>query len=540
MDAFLTAFKTATWIGSLPFNGHLCLPSEDFCASSAMKHDLFEYTTSSLYKGPMKFIVRFSPLLYPTVGGFGKDSGGQKLITDLCQAARSHGNCALISNGSSAKACKDQRVLLCSNGRKYHQRLDGAQADAYRVTTYIGDKKNSRGSNNSGKALRRRNCTQRDTRCTCSAKIVIRLDQYSFHLVCGVGDNQHRGHPPMSRNEITNRKRFLDAPTLENAAAMAAANILPSQAALFTRSSTGELFTRGQMAYVQGFSRMAQDLMDSSPQGAALPSDMSPSDSMLNYLQKIGASFVCLFHNGNTKEMRGQNRKAARTEGNPVDDGVNLTSLSMVTTMESAPAHKSVPLEVTETADFKEYAQRSRHAVGARDDQDILIACCWVLPDGRRLFQAFPEVVCIDGTHETNNESRPLLTLSVKDSDGNVMVVVRCFAPNERSWLFRWLFQEALPVLLGTQTLRLVKLVMTDGDSQEMAQVDYAIATYLVNAVRSRCGWHLVHQGWRRECRGLGFRKGKRDAARSQVRVIQNWLYSWMRRGVDSKEEYEV
>jgi hypothetical protein len=89
----------------------------------------------------MKFIVRFSPLLYPTVGGFGKDSGGQKLITDLCQAARSHGNCALISNGSSAKACKDQRVLLCSNGRKYHQRLDGAQADAYRVTTYIGDKK---------------------------------------------------------------------------------------------------------------------------------------------------------------------------------------------------------------------------------------------------------------------------------------------------------------------------------------------------------------------------------------------------------------
>jgi hypothetical protein len=119
----------------------------------------------------------------------------------------------------------------------------------------------------------------------------------------------------------------------------------------------------------------------------------------------------------------------------------------MVTTMESSPAHKSVPLEVTETADFKENAQRSRHAVGARDNQDILIACCWVLPDGRRLFQAFPEVVCINGTHETNTESRPLHTLSVKDLDGNAMEVVRCFAPNERSSLFRWLFQEALPVL---------------------------------------------------------------------------------------------
>jgi hypothetical protein len=58
----------------------------------------------------------------------------------------------------------------------------------------------------------------------------------------------------MSRNEITNRKRFLDAPTLENAAAMAAANILPSQAALFTRSSTGELFNKTKQNLIIGFS----------------------------------------------------------------------------------------------------------------------------------------------------------------------------------------------------------------------------------------------------------------------------------------------
>jgi hypothetical protein len=38
----------------------------------------------------------------------------------------------------------------------------------------------------------------------------------------------------MAPNEITNCERFLDVPTLENAAAMADANIRPSQAALFT------------------------------------------------------------------------------------------------------------------------------------------------------------------------------------------------------------------------------------------------------------------------------------------------------------------
>ena len=101
------------------------------------------------------------------------------------------------------------------------------------------------------------------------------------------------------------------------------------------------------------------------------------------------------------------------------------------------------------------------------------------------MFHAFPEVVCVDGTHKTNNESRPLLTLSVKDSNGKVTVVVRCIAPNERSWFFRWLFQEALPVLLGAQSLYSVKLIMTDGDSQEMSQVDFAISSYFVNAVHS-------------------------------------------------------
>ena len=101
------------------------------------------------------------------------------------------------------------------------------------------------------------------------------------------------------------------------------------------------------------------------------------------------------------------------------------------------------------------------------------------------MFHAFPEVLCVDGMHETNNESRPLVTLSVKDSKGKVTVVIRCFAPNERSWFFRWLFQEALPGLLGEESLHSVKLIMTDGDSQEMSQVDFAISTYFVNAVRS-------------------------------------------------------
>jgi MULE transposase domain len=164
-----------------------------------------------------------------------------------------------------------------------------------------------------------------------------------------------------------------------------------------------------------------------------------------------------------------------------------LTSLSVIPTDDTSPFHvKSVPLEVAETPAFKKYALESIRAVGAREDQDILIGCCWVLHEGRHLFHAFPEVLCVDGTHEMTNESRPLVTLSVKDSNGKVAVVVRCIAPNERSWFFRWLFQEALHVHLGdAESLHSVKPVMTDGDLQEMSQVDFAISTYFVNAVRT-------------------------------------------------------
>ncbi len=136
-------------------------------------------------------------------------------------------------------------------------------------------------------------------------------------------------------------------------------------------------------------------------------------------------------------------------------------------------------MDVSENAEFKDYAKNSQDAVGAREDQDILIACCWVLPKGQRHFQSFPEVVGVDGTHEISNESSRLRTLSVKDSNGTVIVVLRCFAPNERTWLFCWFFQEALPMLLARETLQLVKLIMTDGDAQEMAQVDYAVDIFL-------------------------------------------------------------
>ncbi len=65
----LNSFKSAPWIWKLPFNGHFCLLTEEFDPSMLeTTHDLFDFTNGSVNKGPMKYIVRFSSLLYPIAG----------------------------------------------------------------------------------------------------------------------------------------------------------------------------------------------------------------------------------------------------------------------------------------------------------------------------------------------------------------------------------------------------------------------------------------------------------------------------------------
>ena len=230
LDQDLSALKDTTWTASLPFKGHYCYQTDIFNASSETDVDLFAHTKSE-HKG---LCIRFSPSLYPITGGFlGKDSGGRTLISDILQAARSVGNCALVSNGSGGPPTV--RILKCSKFRNYSPSSSfeqggmsctlnqGTGADTYRVTSYTGDKKNARGTKGSGLAMKRRITTLRNNPCTCRAKFTLRFDNNSFFMVCGIGENQHSGHPPLLANEITNRKRFIDPSMLEDVAAMAVA-----------------------------------------------------------------------------------------------------------------------------------------------------------------------------------------------------------------------------------------------------------------------------------------------------------------------------
>jgi MULE transposase domain len=182
--------------------------------------------------------------------------------------------------------------------------------------------------------------------------------------------------------------------------------------------------------------------------------------------------------------------------------------------------------------DMMKYARESRVSVNADDNQDVLLAIVWVLPKGKQLFRAYSEVMFIDGTHKTNKENRPLITMGVKDCYGKMQIILRAFVPNERAWLFRWLFQVATPSLLATSSCELVRLQITDGDSQEMSQLDQALKTVFKNSKRRRC-WHIIEKGWERNVSGLGRTK----EAKHIESEVQNWICSLMK-DIETDGEY--
>ena len=107
------------------------------------------------------------------------------------------------------------------------------------------------------------------------------------------------------------------------------------------------------------------------------------------------------------------------------------------------------------------------------------------------------EVVTVDVVKSTNNEKRPIFTMCGKSTHGKKITILRLFLPHEKTWVFRWLFCVVLPNMFGKPTVNKIRIIISDGDSQEIQQSDNEIAMFLPKILRFRCGWHIVFMGWK-------------------------------------------
>ena len=199
-----------------------------------------------------------------------------------------------------------------------------------------------------------------------------------------------------------------------------------------------------------------------------------------------------------------------------------------------------------------------QHVLQIQDTQEMMVGIAYGRPFELQQFSLFHVCMHIDATADSNKEGRPLVTVTSKDSYGHMFFVLSAFLPSEQSWACKWLFQTVFPALIGKDVLDKISVVITDGDSQEITQLENAVEKFFRNVYRLRCSWHIIDRGWQKRVKiplGGQVRRKRPDHLHGQsrrkasaltelnktARTIYRWIFSWAQPSYcESEEEYFV
>jgi hypothetical protein len=549
------------WAGTLPFGScRICKQNESYLSVPPESIDLFDFCKGgkkSTWYGK-DTIIRFDPSTYPPPGKenkpFLQGSSGYTLITDLKSVCHHKGKSSFCSNGSTNDD-KSRRLicrrLLCYNASSQEKEYEDVALRKSNSKSLLPKSKRTV----TGRAL--------SSEMRCTAFVVINVDEFSYYMKVGNGNGMHTNHAPHDTTSITLPKRLLPSNVTQNIQALGFYKV--SMGSIVTMSQHFNCnISRRQVSNLTNFARMATQIHDVDQ----IPIEkMSDPDQMIKYFKESKIPHIVLSHHvdshqyelpGDTKQKRKKNKEVVSETGIPTQTEVpcqDVTSSSASTksttdhdndangfiAMECDGVGSNVQTDIEfmpdcdAMNDMIKYSNESRSSLLLPDNQTVMLSFMWSVPHCRRLFQAFPEVLYIDGTHATNRERMPLLTVGVRDHEFKVNIVVRAFIPNERAWLFRWIFYHGIPTLMGKEACKKVKMIITDGDSQETSQLDNAIRSNVYgDARRRRCGWHIIEKGstvhLRSTIKCLKFQ--------AVVSVMKLWIQESLMKGVETEDEY--
>lgn len=534
-DGCSNLLRDCSWKASLDFKVHRCLESDPLTSTCEfLQCNLFELTAKVCGLGGQ--VARFEPKLYPpATNGIMKGSDSWKKLSDDLMRVSTEGGGSSLNVVINYGGKKDRAALACSHGRAYRQSKAPRAGGAFRTHTFNRDKLNAR--SNKGLEQKKKTSTSKPIAAkneeTCKVKLVIGMDAQSFMLICGNGDDTHEGHPSLAKGEMPLRKRLINENAEKEAKQMAIHGGRPGLICGMVQEKHGLEMTRRQALSLTQMAKLANDLIGTENLEQN-QHHMSDTDRVFDYLTRNGGSYVALYHQQGDCDPERPATKKKKSSGTLVVESVSSSGESTSDVVSDTGIHEK-------NEDVMKYAIETRNVVGADDDQSVLVALVWTTPQGKQFFQAFPEQVSVDGTHDATNEEWELLTFSIQDMNGGQETVIRCWAPNNRNWLYRWLFHEAVPLLVGKSACKRSHLIICDGDPQECSQLDTAIVSVFPNAKRRRCGWHVVDRGWNSHFgKNLGGKNHKnRKRIDKLIREIKNWLYSLMK-DIETEEEYKV
>ena len=455
--------------------------------------------------------VYFCKIKYPCVDGF-SGPGWSFLLKELQRHSLCQGF-SIASNGHGRS--KKVRFIKCVHGFMYHNEvMKRTNVSNYRDYSATNDRKNTRGLE--GKKMPRRSSTKRSLtkKNCCPFCFQITYDNIGFYVVNGYGSCLHFGHPKVLSDKYIFPARLLSTEEKLIAKSVIDANASKGIVRNVISSRTGQSVSRSACAYL---GTLNDDLNCMHNQ----KDEKSSSDLIIDFLKKKNYDYITLYNS--------MNRFPNQT---PLVSDNYLSSKSIFT-------NTNFVIPPNEQKDAYDYAIDNRRNRKLSDYQNLLVAIAWVIQSERRLFNLFPETVFVDCVEDTNNEGRPLFTMTGCDSDGKMFTLLRAFLPNQRTWGFRWIFCHVLPLMFTNETLDKINVIISDGDSKEYTQIDAAINLYAKNITRVRCAWHAIDRGW--------LSHGPKSTNSKEVtkfkEIVYNckhWLYSWTTSAVENEAEYII
>jgi hypothetical protein len=190
--------------------------------------------------------------------------------------------------------------------------------------------------------------------------------------------------------------------------------------------------------------------------------DKTTARNLLELLDAMpNHSYLALIHDSKTELLRVKKTRVCRKK--PVkgtkEGAQHLTLLMKVNGLISSTKHVPCTVNVTDEDLVKS-------AIKLDDSEAMLLFVAWGSDEDFRYITMFPKVFSIDTTYGTNREKRPLLVFAGTDNNRKNFTALSAFLPSECEWVFRYVFEIAIPSLIGEATVERINQINTDGDRQ--------------------------------------------------------------------------
>jgi hypothetical protein len=177
-----------------------------------------------------------------------------------------------------------------------------------------------------------------------------------------------------------------------------------------------------------------------------------------------------------------------------------------------------------------------RSAMTLDDSDTMLLVVAWGSDADLKHITMFPGVLSIDTTHGKGREKRPLLEFAGTDHNRKNFTVMRAFLPSECEceWVFRYVFEVAIPTLIGEATVQRINQINTYDDRQiynPLANCIFVKSSPWFGCIHDLCTYHMIDKLFSTKVKIT-------DTNRMLVEYCKQWENIWCFE-LETKEEYD-